>query len=158
MHSVRSRGSRVRRLVPAATVLAALFVAPVAADGRSDAGKISCDLSFELKGWSAFYKTAKGHGTIRCDDGQSVAVKLRVKGGGLTFGKSEITDGTGRFSAVRSIEDLLGSYASAEAHAGAVKSSTATALTKGEVSLALAGTGDGVDLGVSFGKFTIKRR
>jgi len=30
-------------------------------------------------------------------------------------------------------------------------------LTKGNVSLALAGTGEGVNLGISFGKFTIQR-
>ena len=38
-----------------------------------------------------------------------------------------------------------------------MKSSGAQAMTKGEVSLALAGTGRGWDLGISFGKFTIKR-
>ena len=48
--------------------------------------------------------------------------------------------------------------ASAEAHAGAVKSSKAQAMTKGEVSLALSGTGDGWDLGIAFGKFKISRQ
>ena len=54
--------------------------------------------------------------------------------------------------------DLLGSYAAAEAEAGAVKSAEAQALTKGEVSLALAGTGSGWSLGVSGAKFTITRK
>ncbi len=116
-----------------------------------------CEMTFSLKGWSAFYKTAKGEGTITCDNGQTARVVLKTTGGGLTFGKSEIVDGQGVFSKVRSIDDLFGSYAHAEAHAGAVKSAAAQALTKGEVSLALTGTGSGVDIGVDFGKFTIKR-
>jgi len=59
---------------------------------------------------------------------------------------------------VSNLEEVLGSYGSAEAEAGAVKSSTAQALTKGEVSLAIAGTGEGWSLGVSGAKFTIKRK
>ena len=48
-------------------------------------------MKFDLKGWSAIYKTAKGDGTIHCDNGQSVEVSIKVTGGGLTFGKSETT-------------------------------------------------------------------
>jgi hypothetical protein len=59
---------------------------------------------------------------------------------------------------VRDIREVLGSYATAEAHAGAVRSSKAQVMTKGEVSLALAGTGRGWDLGVAFGKFVIEAR
>jgi len=77
------------------------------------------------------------------------------EGGGITFGKSEIIGGTGRFSAAKSIQELLGSYVQSEAHAGAGKSAAAQALTKGEVSLTLVGTGRGVDVGFAFGKFTI---
>ena len=54
--------------------------------------------------------------------------------------------------------DVLGSYAQGEAHAGVVKSGTAQVLTKGDVSLALAGNGEGVDLGIDIGKFTLSRR
>ena len=117
-----------------------------------------CTMTFSLKGWSAFYKTAKGEGKITCENGQSAEVTIKAKGGGLTFGKSEIVDGTGRFSESRGIDDLLGSYAQSEAHAGAGKSADAQALTKGEVSLTLAGTGHGVDIGFAFGKFTITRK
>jgi hypothetical protein len=31
-------------------------------------------------------------------------------------------------------------------------------MTKGDISLGLAGTGEGWDLGISFGKFTIRQR
>jgi hypothetical protein len=68
-----------------------------------------------------------------------------------------VRSGVGEFSGVQGINDILGSYASAEAHAGAVKSAQGQVVTKGEVSLALSGTGDGWDLGIAFGKFTIKR-
>ena len=135
--------------------LGVFVVAALSAPAHADVGDVKCTMEFSIKGWSAFYKTAKGEGTISCDNGQRAEVKIRTKGGGLTFGKSEIVDGKGTFSGVRDISECFGAYAEAEAHAGAVKSTTARALTKGEVSLALAGKGGGVDLGISFGKFTI---
>jgi hypothetical protein len=122
-----------------------------------DSGLIKCDMTFDLKGWSAFYKTAKGTGTITCSNGQKASVKVKSTGGGITFGKSEIVGGTGHFSGARSIEELFGSYAQSEAHAGAGKSAAAQAMTKGEVSLALKGKGRGVDVGFAFGKFTIEK-
>ena len=118
----------------------------------------NCRMSFELKGWSAIYKVAHGHGRITCDNGQVADVRIEAKGGGLTVGKSEITNGTGRFSGVASIDSIFGSYASASAEAGAAKSAEAMALTKGEVSLALSGKGHGFDLGVAFSDFKITRR
>ena len=136
----------------------AIAIAVLAAAGATQAAELTCEMTFSLKGWSAFYKTAKGEGMITCDDGASMPVTIQTKGGGITFGKSEIKNGIGRFSDVSKMEDLLGSYAHAEAHAGAVKSSSAQALTKGEVSLALSGTGEGWDVGIDFGKFTIKKK
>lgn len=121
------------------------------------AASISCSLKFNMQGWSAFYKTADGDGTIRCSNGQSLKVKLSAKGGGLTVGKSSIENGQGKFSAVTSTDELFGTYIAAEAHAGAVKSSGAQVMTKGEVSLALSGTGRGIDLGVALGAMTISR-
>ena len=122
------------------------------------AGPIDCKLHFSMSGWSVFYKTGSGSGTVTCDNGQRLAVSISAKGGGLSFGKSKIVDGIGEFSGVRDIRDVLGSYAAAEAHAGAVKSSKAQAMTKGDVSLALAGKGEGWDIGVAFGKFTLEAR
>ena len=118
----------------------------------------TCEMDYTLKGWSAFYKTSRGSGTISCDNGQTARVKISAGGGGLTFGKSEIREGHGKFSEVGDIKELFGSYATASAAAGAVKSSEAQALTKGDVSLALAGTGTGMEVGVSFGKFKITRQ
>lgn len=124
----------------------------------AQAAEIDCEMRFSTSGWSIFYQTATGTGTITCNNGQRMAVKIRAKGGGLTVGKSTIENGRGEFSGVRDISELLGSYAAAEAHAGAAKSSKAQVMTKGEVNLALAGTGKGWDLGIAFGKFVISRR
>lgn len=137
-----------------AAALAALCLAAPAHAART----LECKLHYNLAGWSVFYKTASGSGTVSCDNGQSLAVKISAKGGGLTFGKSKIEDGTGKFAGVERINDVLGTYVSAEAHAGAVKSSKATAMTKGDVSLALAGTGKGFDIGIGFGKFVLEAR
>lgn len=120
--------------------------------------QIDCKMRFSTSGWSIFYKTASGTGTVTCTNGQSLAVRIRAKGGGLTVGKSSIENGVGEFSGVYSINEVLGSYATAEAHAGAVKSAKGQVMTKGEVSVALSGTGRGWDLGVAFGKFQILRR
>jgi len=117
-----------------------------------------CRMTFSMTGWSFFYRTAEGNGTISCENGESANVHVWSKGGGVTFGRSKIKDGTGRFTEVDSIEDLFGTYVQTEAHAGAGKSSKASAMTKGTVSLSLVGKGKGVDVGVSFGKFVIERR
>jgi len=141
-------------------VLGMLAVVPAFAEDEGEAEKADkmtrCSITFDLKGWSALYKTMKGKGTITCDNGQTAKVTIKTTGGGLTAGKSELIDASGNFSKVKDISETFGGYAQAEAHAGAVGSSGAQALTKGEVSLALAGTGRGFDLGVSFGKFTIR--
>ena len=134
-----------------------LFIALTTASA-SHAATTLCTMKFTMKGWSAFYSTANGTGSITCDNGQTAQVKLSAKGGGLTAGKSAIRDGAGKFSKVEDISELFGSYAAAAADAGAVNSAGAKAMTKGEVSLALSGTGTGMELGVSFGKFTIKKK
>lgn len=125
--------------------------------GAAHAGEISCKMTFSLSGWSVFYKTAKGSGTVHCSNGQSMHVKLRAKGGGLTFGKTRIDHGIGKFTGVYDIHEVLGHYANAEAHAGAGESAGAQALTKGNVGLALSGKGEGWNLGVAFGAFIIER-
>ncbi len=133
-------------------LLAASFVA------HAEPAKVDCKMKFTMSGWSVFYKRASGTGTITCNNGQTASVKLEARGGGITAGKSTIEDGTGEFSNVKNIDEVFGSYANSEAHAGAVKSSDAQAMTTGEVSLALHGKGRGWDLGVAFGKFTITRQ
>ncbi len=118
---------------------------------------VKCDMTFTLKGWSAIYKTASGLGRVTFTNGQSTPVKLTVHGGGLTFGKMDILEGKGEFSAVKSINEVLGHYVAAEATAGAVKAGEAAVYTKGESSLALKGTGRGIAVGIDFGKLDVER-
>ena len=130
----------------------------MAAAPSAMAGDLTCKMTYSLTGWSVFYKTASGAGNITCDNGQSMAVKIETKGGGLSFGKYKVRNGFGQFANINAIRDVLGSYATAEAHASAEKSASAQAMTNGDVSLSLAGKGEGWSLGVAFSKFTIKAR
>ena len=135
--------------IAAALAAAALF------SQNASAGDLKCTMRFNLNGWSAFYKHSEGTGIVRCSDGTSMPVRIEAKGGGLTFGKSKIRDGQGRFAGVNRISDVLGGYATAEASAAAGDAAKAQVVTKGPVSLALSGTGKGVELGVAFGSFII---
>ncbi len=146
-------------MIRATLLVSALALAGLSAPAhaQSKSSDIKCKLHFTASGWSAIYKTSKGTGTVTCNNGTSLPVKIDVKGGGLTAGKSTI-QGTGDFTGVRSAREVLGRYVTAEAHAGAMKSSDVQVLTKGEVSLALAATGKGWDLGVALGSFKIEPR
>ncbi|MBF0104387.1 MAG: hypothetical protein HQM16_03565 [Deltaproteobacteria bacterium] len=121
--------------------------------------EVDCRMDFRIKSWSFLYRSSKGTGNIYCSNGQRAPVSLRGDGGGFTFGKSKIVHGLGVFSDVSSINQLYGTYtnANAEAHVGLVDSASARALTKGDVSLTLTGTGKGVDVGVNFGGFKISK-
>jgi hypothetical protein len=139
-------------------VIAILFESSgvvVAQDNAPVAAK--CNMKFNLKGWSAFYKTADGSGRVVCSNGEKANVKINVTGGGLTFGKMDIRDGSGTFSEVIHINEIFGPYVAAEVHAGAVKSAQASVYTKGEISLALTGTGRGMNIGIDFGKLEISK-
>src|SRR5690242_19889017 len=87
------------RILPYALLSAlgasALAVAPLAAAAGSNT--MTCRMDFTLSGWSAIYSTATGAGTVKCSDGQTLAVSIDAKGGGLTVGKYQLTDGQGRF-------------------------------------------------------------
>ena len=145
----------MRNLYRSATLALSAALAGASSVAHAD-NTLKCVLSFEMHGWSAFYKTASGHGTVRCSNGESLHVKLEARGGGLTVGKS-VEEGHGQFSPVAHLRDVLGSYAAAEAQAGAINSAQAQVMTKGEVSLALSGKGHGWELGISFGELKIER-
>ena len=121
------------------------------------AASVSCEMTFSMEGWSLIVSKAEGKGTVTCDNGQTAEVVIEVTGGGLTVGKTKIDKGTGKFSKVADISEIFGSYAQAEAQAGAVESASAQALTKAEVSLAITAEGRGWSIGVSGAKFEIKR-
>ena len=140
-------------LLPALALLFALGAAPAKA-----ADKTKCDLKFSVTEWSAVVEHASGKGMITCENGKSIPVTITSKGAGLTAGKFKIDDGHGEFNAVTNPEDLLGDYGAAEASLGVVKSGQTMLMTKGDVTLALAGHGEGWNVGVSFSKFTLSRR
>ena len=160
-------GKRVKSLLGLSLAVLMLVLAPaaLAADSKDkpkedkpkEGSPMDCQMTYTLKGWSAVYKTAKGEGTITCTNGETAKVKLSVHGGGITFGKTEVYDGKAKISGGRTIEDIYGSYAAASAHAAAGKAASADVMTKGEVSISLAGTGTGVDVGVDFSKFEISK-
>jgi hypothetical protein len=148
----------MKNIVIAGVIILQLFVTATvfAADKTKTSAK--CHMDFNLKGWSVFYKTAEGSGRITCSNGQYANVTLKITGGGLSFGKMEILDGRGTFSEVLNIEEIFGAYLAAEAHAGAVKSAQASVYTKGEISLAMTGSGRGINIGIDLGKLEISKR
>lgn len=154
------RGKQIRNRKLAVLMSAGLLGAMgLAAAGTVSAAQpdLDCKLTFSLKGWSAIYQHADGSGRVTCANGESMPVHIRIRGGGLTAGKWRINDGQGTFTDVYKISDVLGDYAAASADIGAVKSGTAQVLSKGTVSLALSGVGQGINLGISGSKFTISR-
>jgi hypothetical protein len=154
-HDSLRREPMRNRAILAGLALVAIFAAAAPSPA---AALTKCEMRYDMKEWSIFYKQGKGTGTITCDNGQKADVILEAKGGGITAGKGEIRDGLGKFSDVADIADIFGAYATAQATAGAGNSAAASAMTKGEVSLALSGKGSGVEVGVSFGKFVITRK
>ncbi|MDQ6646516.1 MAG: hypothetical protein M3Y93_04675 [Pseudomonadota bacterium] len=149
-----------RTFAMAAFVLACAGAATAlpASNAQAAEATVKCEMVYNLSGWSLIFKRAEGTGRITCTNGQHANVKIRVVGGGLTAGKYHIDNGTGEISNVHNIAEVYGDYAQAGADAGVVKSSQAQVMTKGTVSLAIAGTGQGVNLGISAGKFTISPR
>ena len=149
--------SKTRSFAICSTIALLLVLGAPATAKAQDSPKTKCDLTFSITEWAVIYKHATGSGTITCENGKSIPVTITSKGGGLTAGKFKI-EGHGEFTAVRHVRDLLGSYAAAEGNAGVIKSGAATVLTKGDVTLGLAGKGEGWDVGISLGKFTLTER
>jgi len=116
---------------------------------------VECKMNFSFKTWSFIYKTGKGSGFLTCGK-EKIPVVIKSHGGGATFGKSKI-HGHASFTGVDKIADVFGSYATAQAHAGVIKSGNAQVLTKGDVSMSLTAVGKGIDLGIAFGSFEIRR-
>jgi len=122
---------------------------------KKSKGTIHCTMKFELRSWAVFYKSGKGEGAITCDNGKKSDVLIRTHGGGIQFGKNNIANGFGKFSPVKSLDELYGKYASVGGHGGAVKSRIGQSLSKDDISLDIKGTGTGVDFGFDFGSFRI---
>jgi hypothetical protein len=142
---------RVTKLILAAAA-AAFLAAPAQAE------LAQCKMTFNLSGWSLAVKQMKGTGSVTCSNGQSASVVLEGGGIGFTIGKSDIVNGEGTFSDVKDISEIFGTYAQLEARGSANQGGAAQVMTKGEISLAIAGAGRGWEAGVSLGGLTIKRK
>ncbi|MEQ1559013.1 MAG: hypothetical protein ABL933_08785 [Methyloglobulus sp.] len=126
----------------------------IAAPAQAASASTTCSMAYKLSGWSLVYKQYDGAGFIKCNNGQQAQVKLASKSIGFTIGRSEI-EGTGVFTAVKDINEIYGTFAALEGHAGATKSADGQVLTRGVISLALSGVGRGIDIGVTIGALTI---
>jgi hypothetical protein len=142
--------------IPMVAVLACALGSAAMSPARAADAELECKLSYSLSGWSLIYKHTTGTGVVTCSNGKSMPVRVTAKAIGLTAGKWHIDNGQGKFSDVHSIHDVLGGYAQASANAGLAKSGEAQVLSKGPVSLALSGEGEGVNLGVDIGQFKIE--
>ena len=147
---MKNLAHRAARLLTCASLLSV-----AASQSMAGTADLDCKLQYRVKGWSAVVKVAKGSGTVTCSDGTTKAVTIKLRSIGATLGRSQIDNGVGKFTDVLSIDDVIGTYAQTEIHGGVLKSGSAQVLTKGTVSLALAGAGEGIDLGVTIGELTI---
>jgi len=145
-----------RKLLPLLGALACAVALAGTAQAQVPERDLDCRLDYSLTGWSLIYKQTSGEGVVTCDGGESMRVRVSAKALGLTVGRWQIDNGTGHFTDVRRIQDVLGTYVQASANIGLVKSGAAQVLTKGPVSLALAGAGAGVNIGVDIGQFVIE--
>ena len=134
----------------------ALAIALIAPNVHASDRDIDCKLDYQLTSWSLVSKHAAGRGMVRCDNGQVLPVRITAQGLGLTAGKWKIDNGVGRFTDVHNIREVYGNYAQASANAGLVKSAETQLVSKGNASLALAGGGEGINIGVEVGAFHIK--
>lgn len=116
----------------------------------------SCTIKYNLTGWSFFYQGYKGSGTVQCSNGQSARVSLTLHGGGLTLGVIDIDNAKGKFTGIKSIKDIYGTYFSIDVHAGFARSAEARTLFKGYIAGGGAGVGGGYNLGFAFSGLTIR--
>jgi hypothetical protein len=125
-------------------------------DAAAQAKSVQCRLTYDIAGWSFFYRYQSGTGKVTCSNGQSANVNIRVHGGGATLGTSTATAGHGGFGAVRDISDVYGGYFEVAAHGSAGVGGGARAMFKGAAALSLVSSGNGVGAGVTMGYFGIK--
>ncbi len=142
-----------KRLFQPLFIASALLLGGLSNTVAADNG-ITCKMTYKLKGWSFAYKQYDGTGEVSCNNGERAGVILKSKSIGFSIGVSEI-EGTGQFTELKRLSEIYGTFASLEGHAGVTKSAAGQVLTRGIISLALAGEGRGIDIGVTLGGLTI---
>ena len=118
----------------------------------------TCTLNYTMTGWSAFYATASGEGVVNCPNGQSANVNLSLKGGGFTFGTSEIKQGVAQIRNITNIDTIYGGSFAMGGSAGFIKYVDGYWAPKGANTITLAGKGTGYSLGFSLGSLRITKR
>ena len=146
--------SRNATIVAALLAVVALAQFPTQANA-DDAADLGCSLQFSLSTWSTLHKHSEGSGVITCENGGLLRVRIVATGAGLAGGKSPVDGGRGVFTDVHSIGEILGAYT--RPTEGARVKVSERVLSKGAVSLALAGRGDDAGLGVGIGEFILTR-
>jgi hypothetical protein len=150
---------RTLKIVSALVPLVAIEVV-VLYSGHAQANRaadLNCKLDFSLSAPSPIYKHSAGSGFVICQNGKPMRVSIAASGSGSTMIKPRVERGTGLFTNVHQMSDVLGSYAAAAANPGAVKSETTQVLSNGDVSLALAGGYEGVGLGADIEQLVLLR-
>ena len=145
------------RAFPMRVLQAAMVLAGLCALGRARAEGVDCELGFSLANWLERSQSGSGVGTLHCSDNDTMVVRIRIKGAGIAAGTHSIYSGHARFSRVRRIHDLLGTYASEHVPAGDAEAPHAQFLAKGDVLLTLSGK-EGWDRGVTFGTIELLAR
>jgi hypothetical protein len=142
-----------------ALVLAGLFAA-VGANAAEEQKRIACTMTFDLDAWAFLVGSAKGNGTIECDNGQKADASIQVKSVGITFGKAHFEDAKGHFTKLTDIDQIFGSYVGNTAVAGAGGAAGAAGYVKvgSDISLGIAAKGEGTGLSHAWSEITITRR
>lgn len=142
-------------LIAGVLMYTVMFAGLQSAAAQAGQAPVKCQLTYRLSGWSAMYQHAAGSGHIACDNGQRASVLITIHGGGLTAGKFHVT-GKGDISDVNGMNDVFGNYVQTGAAGGVVRNGTAQVLTKGAASIALSGTGEGINLAVPIDQIEIQ--
>ena len=140
------------------TFMPLIFLAVLEAGQAIDMPPAGCTLEFSTQTWWPLYGGASGIGTIRCRTGQAIAVDVIAKGPGLRIDHWKIRHGTGRYSRVRGIEDLLGHFVPAGNGVQLVRERPDDIPEDGRAHLALGGKEEGVELDQAISDLRVQRR
>ena len=135
--------------LPSYVLRAVLMLAGFSACGAARADGVDCELGFALSNWLEKSQRGSGVGTLHCSDSETMQVRIKVKGSGITAETRGIYSGHARFSRVRRIHDALGTYVSGGSPSAELEHAHAQALSKDHGTLTLFGR-EGWDLGITF--------
>jgi len=83
-------------------------------------------------------------------------IALSISFNWIVIGVTEIENAKGKFTGVKSLKDIYGTYFSIDVQAGFARAADARTLFKGYIAGGGAGVGGGYGLGLTFSGLTIK--